>query len=225
MTDSIFTNSNILKIDTDKIHKYLSENYIVIVAGFQGIDNNKNITTLGRGGSDTTATELAYYLKADACQIFKDTKSIYTANPKIIPTAKKLNSISYDDMMELAKMGAEVIAYKSVKYAKEHNLCLIVKSVDDDLIGTVINKNGSEKIAYRIISCTKKKLDENLDIITFILKGNMKKNKAIAEAVIKASKIKNYIIEDSNNRISIILPNNYSNNILKQIHDKFMEKY
>lgn len=119
ITDSIYTNANILKIQNDVIMNYLNEGYIVLLAGFQGICEEFYITTLGRGGSDTTATHIAVSLKAECCEIYKDTKCIFTADPKLVPTAQKLNFISYDQMLKLAQMGAKVLAVKSIEYARK----------------------------------------------------------------------------------------------------------
>lgn len=119
ITDSIYTNANILEIQDDIIRDYLNKGYIVLLAGFQGIDEDGYITTLGRGGSDTTATHVAVSLKAKRCEIYKDTKCIFTADPKLVPTAKKLTFISYAQMLELAKMGAKVLAVKSIEYARK----------------------------------------------------------------------------------------------------------
>ena len=219
-TDNNYTNSNIININTNKIRKYLDDDYIVIVAGFQGIDNMDNITTLGRGGSDTTATELAVYLNADLCEIYKDTECIYTADPKIVPTAKKINYINYEHILELSKMGAKVLAYKSIEYAKKNNLKLVIKSVENDKIGTIIT-NDYKNVNDLFISCTKKKYDEENDIISFITNENLED---IIKHILKYNQIKKYNIEASKNKVSIVLNNKISGEILKQIHDKLVLK-
>lgn len=223
ITDNIYTNSNIINIDTNIISKYLENGYIVIIAGFQGIDGQNNITTLGRGGSDTTATELAVNLNADVCEIYKDTKCIFTADPKIISTAKKINHISYKHMIELSKMGAKVLATKSIEYASKHDLNLVIKSVENDEIGTKINMQESE-YKYAIVSCTNKKYGNNLDIITFIINDQFNIDDVIAnmESIVKNNGINEYAINKKDSRVSIVLSSSYSYNVLKQIHDRFI---
>ncbi len=119
ITDSNYTNANIINIKKDMIKEYLDNDYIVLIAGFQGIDKDRNITTLGRGGSDTTATNIAVYLDAEKCEIYKDTKCICTADPKIVANAKRLLFISYEQMLELSYMGAKVLSAKSIEYARK----------------------------------------------------------------------------------------------------------
>ena len=128
LTDKIYGDSNLIKIETDRIRKELSQNKIVIVTGFQGIDDEGNYTTLGRGGSDTTAVALSSALKADSCEIYTDVEGVYTADPRIVPDAIKLSNISYDEMLEFSNLGASVLHNKSVKLAKENGIKLVVRS-------------------------------------------------------------------------------------------------
>lgn len=128
LTDENYGDAKLLKIETERIKKELSENKIVIITGFQGIDKNNNYTTLGRGGSDTTAVAVAAALNADSCEIYTDVDGIYTADPRIVKDAIKLDSISYDEMLEYANLGAGVLHNKSVEIAKENNIKLIVRS-------------------------------------------------------------------------------------------------
>lgn len=128
LTNSNYGDAGIEKIETERIEKELEEGKIVIVTGFQGIDENNNYTTLGRGGSDTTAVALAAALKADTCEIYTDVDGVYTADPRIVENAIKLENISYDEMLELANLGAGVLHNKSVKIAKECDIKLIVRS-------------------------------------------------------------------------------------------------
>ncbi|MBI5124660.1 MAG: aspartate kinase, partial [Planctomycetes bacterium] len=122
VTDSRHTKARIMKIDTKKIREELDKGRIVVVAGYQGIDAYNNITTLGRGGSDATAVALAAILKADMCDIFTDVAGIYTADPRIVPDASKLERISYDELLELASLGAQVMQARSVEFAKKYNV-------------------------------------------------------------------------------------------------------
>jgi len=139
-TDSAFTKAKILHIKTENILKHLRKNKVVIVAGFQGVDKDLNITTLGRGGSDTTAVALAAALKADVCEIYTDVVGVYTADPRIVPTARKLDVITYDEMLEMASLGAKVLHSRSVEIAKRFNTKLEVKSTFVNLPGTIIVK-------------------------------------------------------------------------------------
>lgn len=128
VTDSYHTKARIRNINAQRIKKELDNGTIVIVAGFQGIDANENITTLGRGGSDTTAVALAAIMKADRCDIFTDVDGIYTADPRKVPHARKLNTISYDEILELASLGAQVMHSRSIEFAKKYNVPLYVRS-------------------------------------------------------------------------------------------------
>ncbi len=127
-TTQIHTNSRIKEIDKARIRHELENRKIVIVAGFQGIDKYDDLTTLGRGGSDTTAVALAAALHADKCEIFTDVEGVYTADPRIVPDASKLKEISYDEMLEMATLGAKVLHNRSVELAKKYSVPLVVRS-------------------------------------------------------------------------------------------------
>jgi aspartate kinase len=137
-TDQIYGKARIRKIDTDRILKEIDENRIVAVAGFQGIDENKNITTLGRGGSDTTAVALAAALKADLCEIFTDVDGVFSADPNICTRARKLDKISYEEMLELASLGAKVLDIRSVEFAKRFSVPVHVRSSFTRSEGTMV---------------------------------------------------------------------------------------
>lgn len=144
LTDKIYGDSNLIKIETDRIEKELSQNKIVIVTGFQGIDAENNYTTLGRGGSDTTAVALAAALKADSCEIYTDVEGVYTADPRVVPNAIKLSNISYDEMLEFSNLGASVLHNKSVKLAKENGIKLVVRSSLTEEDGSIVGNTVSE---------------------------------------------------------------------------------
>ncbi len=144
VTDSYHTKARIRNINTQRVKKELDNGTIVIVAGFQGIDANENITTLGRGGSDTTAVALAAIMKADRCDIFTDVDGIYTADPRKVPHARKLSTISYDEILELASLGAQVMHSRSIEFAKKYNVPLQVRSSFNDKEGTLICKEAKE---------------------------------------------------------------------------------
>jgi len=143
VTDETFTKAKIKKIDTRKIERELSKNRIVIVAGFQGITAKKDITTLGRGGSDLTAVALASVLKADQCEVYTDVAGVYTADPRIVPDAEKIDRISYDEMLELASLGAQVMVPRSIEVAKKFDVDIHVRSSFNDEEGTVITREVS----------------------------------------------------------------------------------
>lgn len=138
ITDDNYGNANIVNINTEKILSQLENNRIVIVAGFQGITKSGDITTLGRGGSDTTAVALASYLKAEKLYIYTDVDGVYSEDPNINKNAVKYDSISYDKMIEMAKNGAKVLHTKCVEMAKENSVPIIVKSTFVENDGTIV---------------------------------------------------------------------------------------
>ena len=137
-TDSSFSKARIKSISTERIERLLDEGNIVVAAGFQGIDNDLNITTLGRGGSDTTAVALAAVLKADACEIYTDVDGVYTTDPRLLPEARRVDVISYDEMLELASLGASVMHNRSIEFAKKFGVPIHVRSSFSDTEGTMI---------------------------------------------------------------------------------------
>lgn len=139
-TDSHYSNARIHKIDSERIHTELDKNRIVIVAGFQGINKYDDITTLGRGGSDTTAVAIAAAMHADLCEIYTDVDGVYTADPRIVKNAQKLETVSYDEMLELASLGANVLHNRSVEMAKKYNVNLAVRSSFDKIEGTQVKE-------------------------------------------------------------------------------------
>jgi aspartate kinase len=150
--------AKILAVKPDRIVKALKERNIVIVAGFQGINPNEDIVTLGRGGSDMTAVALAWALEADRCQFYKDVSGVFTADPRVVPDARKLKEISYDEMLELASMGADVLQSRSVEFAKNHGVRLEVLSSFEEKPGTLVKEEVSnmESIVVRGVAADKK---------------------------------------------------------------------
>lgn len=140
LTDSNHSKARIKKVDTERIEKELDQRKIVVVAGFQGMNRYDDITTLGRGGSDTSAVALAAELKADLCQIYTDVDGVYTADPRIVKSAKKLEEISFDEMLELASCGAQVLHNRSVEMAKKYNVNLEVLSSLENKPGTKVKE-------------------------------------------------------------------------------------
>ena len=137
-TNEIHGKAKIQEIKTERIIKELDYNRILTVAGFQGIDSDENITTLGRGGSDTTAVALAAALKADVCEIYTDVNGVYTTDPNICPKARKMDFISYDEMLEMASLGAKVLEIRSVEFAKKFNVPVHVRSTFSNERGTMV---------------------------------------------------------------------------------------
>lgn len=137
-TDNTYTKARIQSISTERIERLLDQGNIVIAAGFQGIDDDLNITTLGRGGSDTTAVALAAVLGADACEIYTDVDGVYTTDPRVLPEARRVDVISYDEMLELASLGAGVMHSRSIEFAKKFSVPIHVRSSFSDIEGTMI---------------------------------------------------------------------------------------
>jgi len=157
VTDDSHTKARIRSIDADRIHKELRAGRIVIVAGFQGITAEGAITTLGRGGSDTTAVALAAALKARMCEIYTDVDGVYTTDPRIVPQASKINEITYDEMLELASLGAGVMHSRSIEFGKKYNVPIHVRSSLTDVEGTMIvaETAGMESIVVRGVTLKK----------------------------------------------------------------------
>ena len=144
LTDSMHTKARIRKIDDVKIKKDLDQGQVVVVAGFQGIDENNNITTLGRGGSDTTAVALAAALKADECRIYTDVDGVYTTDPRVEPKARRLDKITFEEMLEMASLGSKVLQIRSVEFAGKYNVALRVLSSFKEGNGTLITYEESQ---------------------------------------------------------------------------------
>ncbi|MGD9896296.1 MAG: aspartate kinase [Candidatus Methylacidiphilaceae bacterium] len=138
VTDGSHTRARILNIGPKRIHRFLSEGAVVVVAGFQGQDLQGSITTLGRGGSDLTAIALAAVLRADLCEICTDVDGVYTADPRLVPNATKLDEISYDEMLEMAASGSKVMQSRSVEFAKKFSVVFEVRSTFSDMPGTIV---------------------------------------------------------------------------------------
>jgi aspartate kinase len=144
LTDQAFKKARILNVDTEAIRAELKKGTIVVVAGFQGIDPKNNITTLGRGGSDTSAVALAAALKADVCDIYTDVDGVYTTDPNICSNARRLDRITYDEMLEMARAGAKVLQPRSVELAKKYNVPVYVKSSFTDEGGTLVTREEKD---------------------------------------------------------------------------------
>jgi len=139
LTDNVHNKARIMDIDAENVRADLGAGRVVVVAGFQGVDEKGNITTLGRGGSDTTAVAMAAALEADECQIYTDVDGVYTTDPRVVPEARRLDSITYEEMLEMASLGSKVLQIRSVEFASKYNVPLrVLSSFDDGGQGTLI---------------------------------------------------------------------------------------
>lgn len=154
LTDQEFGNARILGIETEAVDKLLEKKNIVIVAGFQGTDSRGNITTLGRGGSDTSAVAIAAALKADVCEIYTDVDGVYTTDPNICSKARKIDTISYDEMLNMASLGAKVLQIRSVGFAKKYNIPIHVRSSFNEEEGTMVvgEESGMESLVVTAVT-------------------------------------------------------------------------
>src|SRR5580700_1939595 len=194
MTDGVHTKAKIHNITPKKVHDLLKKGNVVIVAGFQGETPEGQITTLGRGGSDLTAIALAAALKADLCQIYTDVDGVYTTDPRIVPNAKKLQEISYDEMLELAGLGAKVMQSRSVEFAKKFGVPFEVRSSLNDNPGTIVKEETRSMEGVVIRGVT---LDENQAKVTLV---EVPDQPGVAAKVFKA-------IADANINVDMIVQN------------------
>src|SRR5258706_2186304 len=191
VTDGVHTKAKIQNVTPKRTHDLMNQGNVVIVAGFQGQSAEGQITTLGRGGSDLTAIALAAALKADLCQSYTDVDGVYTADPRIVPGARKLNEISYDEMLELASLGAKVMQSRSVEFAKKFGVIFEVRSSLNDNPGTIVKEEtkNMEDIVIRGVS-----LDKNQAKVTVVAVPNKpgvaaRIFKALSDAVINVDMI------------------------------------
>ncbi len=193
MTDSFHTRARIQSIEADRIHKQLDQGRIVIVAGFQGIDEYENITTLGRGGSDTTAVAIAAALGAKECEIYTDVDGIYTADPRIFKRAAKMDQISYDEMLEMASTGAGVMHPRAIEFGKKYDVRIHVRSSSEETEGTIITHEVPQMEGIVVSGAT---IQRDLAKITLIGVANVPGNAArIFAHMAKAKVVVNDIIQ------------------------------
>ena len=153
LTDNAHTKARILSIDEANMRRDLDAGHVVVVAGFQGVDDGGNITTLGRGGSDTTGVALAAALKADECQIYTDVDGVYTTDPRIVPEAKRLKTVTFEEMLEMASLGSKVLQIRSVEFAGKYKVKLrVLSSFQDEGDGTLITFEENDSMEQPVIS-------------------------------------------------------------------------
>lgn len=213
-TNEDFQNAKIKYIDINSISKQLQDKKIVVITGFQGIDNNNNITTLGRGGSDTTAVALAAELEAKECYIYSDVDGIYTADPNKVPNAKKLTNISYEEMQALSSEGAKVLHDRCVEIGEKYDVPIITGSTFNENLGTHITdrleSTGVKSIVKKDVSRLSVigyGINSREDILTKIIEICNKNNLEILD------------IDISRTKISIVFKEVVSDDILKELHD------
>jgi aspartate kinase len=160
VTDTVHGKAKIVEVRAHRIHEALDSDRIVLVAGFQGVSTEYDITTLGRGGSDTTAVALAAALGADACEIYTDVDGVFTADPRVVPEARKLHAVSYEEMLEMAASGAKVLALRSVEFARNHSVKLHVRSTFTAEEGTWITEEDERMLEKAMISGVTHTLEE-----------------------------------------------------------------
>jgi len=164
VTDSSFTRARISRIEQNQVVSELNRGKVVVVPGFQGVDEKGNITTLGRGGSDTSAVALAAALNADMCEIYTDVDGVYTADPNICERARRLDKISYEEMLEMASLGAKVLQIRSVEFAKRYNVPILVKSSFTDGEGTLVCKEVSDMEKMEVTGVTYNKNESKITV-------------------------------------------------------------
>ena len=165
VTEKRFSSARIESIDKKNIMAELKDGFVAVVAGFQGVDPEGNITTLGRGGSDTTAVAIAAALNADLCEIYTDVEGIYTTDPNICNEARKLKKISYDEMLEMASLGAKVLQTRSVEFAKKYNVPVMVRSSFTDAEGTLVCKEDKDMEKVAVSGITYNKNEAKISVV------------------------------------------------------------
>ncbi len=186
LTDSVHSKARIQSINAQAVHKHLDDGHIVIAAGFQGVDQHGNITTLGRGGSDTSAVALAAALGADVCEIYTDVDGIYSTDPRIYTKAVKMKTISYDEMLELASLGAGVMHSRAIEFGKKYDVTIHVRSSSEDIEGTIITHEVPQMEGILVSGATSQ---TNLAKITMIGVENTPGNAAKIFAHLASSKV------------------------------------
>ena len=221
VTDSVHTKARIKSIDAGRIRKHLNAGNIVIVAGFQGIDENENITTLGRGGSDTSAVALAAALKADTCDIYTDVDGVYTTDPRIFKKAVKLEKISYDEVLEMASLGAGVMHGRSIEFGKKYNVIIHVRSSMSDKKGTLIIHEVPQMEGILVSGAT---IEKNLAKVSMIGVSNKPGNAArvfahLAKARVSVNDIIQTEVSKQKANISFTVNKNDFNDAKKAVED------
>ena len=218
-TDNLNQNAKVINIDTTRIEKELKDNKIVIIAGFQGINQYYDITTLGRGGSDTTAVAIAAALKAEECYIYSDVDGVYTSDPNKISNTKKLTNISYEEMLEISNEGAKVLHNRCVEIGKRYQIPIITKSTFNNNLGTTIAEKMEDTGVKSIVK------NDNISRITIVGYGIINDYRILKEAlrIIEEEKLKILSIEMTASKIAIVFTTKLSNSILEKFHNELIK--
>ncbi|MDZ4339745.1 MAG: aspartate kinase [candidate division NC10 bacterium] len=208
LTDSAHTKARILNVDVERIRQALDEGEIAIVAGFQGVNAEDEVTTLGRGGSDLTAVALAAAVKADVCEIYTDVEGVYTADPDLVPTARKLPRITYEEMIELASLGATVLQARAVEYAKNYNVSVHVRSSFSRNPGTLVVQEDPEMEKVVVSGITHDKKEAKITITRVVDRPGIaaKLFGRVADAGVVVDMIVQNISQDGHTDISFTVP-------------------
>jgi aspartate kinase len=200
MTDSSHTKAMIEEIDASRLKAALKKNKIPVVAGFQGINEFSDVTTLGRGGSDTTAVAIAAAMDAEICEIYTDVEGVFTADPRIVPDARKMDRVSYDEMLEMASLGAKVLHGRSVEFAKKYNVPLVVRSSFNSSPGTLVTKEDGDMEKIVVTGVTHDKNQTRITIMGVPDRPGIAASifKTIADANINVDMIVQNISSDDN---------------------------
>ena len=220
-TTSAYSNARLKRIDTERIRHELDQRKIVIVTGFQGINKYDDYTTLGRGGSDTTAVALAAALHADSCEIFTDVDGVYTADPRLVKSARKMKEITYDEMLDLATLGAGVLHNRSVELAKKYGVQLVVRSSLSEAEGTVVKEDV--KVERMLVSGVA--ADKNVTRISVVGLDDkpgvaFRMFDALARANINVDMILQSIGRDNSKDITFTIPRDLTDEALKVLEEK-----
>lgn len=219
-TTSNYSNARLKRIDTERIMHELDQRKIVIVTGFQGINKYGDYTTLGRGGSDTTAVALAAALKADACEIYTDVDGVYTADPRIVKTAKKLKEITYDEMLDLATLGAGVLHNRSVELARKYGVPLVVRSSLTNEEGTVVKEEVKvERMLVSGVACDKNCAKISVMGLSDKPGSAFRLFDALAQANINVDMILQSVGRNNTQDIAFTVVGDYADDAIKVIED------
>ncbi|MBI4689486.1 MAG: aspartate kinase [Nitrospirae bacterium] len=225
ITDTVHTKARIEKITSERAKKALDEDYVIVVAGFQGITEDSDVTTLGRGGSDLSAVAIASALDADVCEIYTDVDGVYTTDPNIVPEAKKLDKISYEEMLELASLGAKVLQTRSVEFAMKYNVPVVVRSSFNYNPGTLVAKEDKDMEDVAVSGVAYDKHQAKITVMGVPDRPGIaaKLFKGIADSNIVVDMIVQNISSDGKSDISFTVPKTDSKKALKMTEDMAKE--
>lgn len=220
-TNKINQEAIIKNINNTRIKKELEKRKIVIIAGFQGINEQDDITTLGRGGSDTTAVAVAASLNAKYCYIYSDVDGIYTSDPKKVPDAKKIENISYDEMIEISSEGAKVLHNRCVEIAEKYNIPIEARCTFDNKKGSIVRKEDEENIEGSVVKSIVKKEISRISIIGHGIISNNEIFKKVME-IIEKNNLDILTIDISRTKIAIVFKSVVSDSIINELHKEII---